>query len=67
MGVDVVLDVVEELRLVRNLVEDHAVARVREEPDGIVAGDDAHVRALPATGNLWEAPNSSRRRVVLPV
>ena len=45
-GVDVVLDVVEELRLVLDFVEDDAVAGVREKPDGVVARDVAHVRAL---------------------
>ena len=45
-GVDVILDVVEELRLVLDLVEDDVVAGVREKPDGVVARDVAHVRAL---------------------
>ena len=64
VGVDVVLYVVEELRLVLNLVEDHAVARVREEPDGVVAGDVPHVRALQRQvtcgrrGTLWGGGSS---------
>lgn len=46
MGVDVVLDVVEELRRVLDLVEDDALAGVGQEADRIVACDVSHVRAL---------------------